>query len=69
MIMKPTTTPGNASGNVNMETKRVLPRNSLRVRKTPTMPEMASVTRVTPADRRMVYMSVSRYLGVVMAAR
>ena len=52
--MNPTTTPGNASGKVSMDTSRLLPGKSLRVRNTPVTPEMASVTRVTPAESRIV---------------
>jgi hypothetical protein len=58
--MKPITTPGNASGNVRIATRRLRPVNCARARKTPLMTQITSVTAVTPAAKAAVRNSVDR---------
>ena len=68
MTMNPTTTPGNASGNVISEIRIFRPKNRLRSRKRPDTTEITSVAMVTLADNRTVAIKLSRYRGVVRKA-
>ncbi len=52
--MKPTTTPGKASGSVSSEISRPRPGKRLRCRNIPATSEIARVATLTPADRATV---------------
>src|SRR5450830_519818 len=54
MTMKPTTTPGNASGNVSIASSSGLPGKRLRCKNKPTKDEIASVATVTTPNRRSI---------------
>jgi hypothetical protein len=58
--MNPTTTPGNASGNVSMATSSAWPGNRLRCRNSPAIVAMRSVAAVVAAASTTVLISVAR---------
>ena len=58
--MKPTTTPGNASGNVSIATSSEWPGNRFRCRNNPAIVAMMSVTAVVAAASTTVLISVAR---------
>jgi hypothetical protein len=60
MTMKPTTTPGKASGSVSTESRVSRPKKRLRSRKTPAIPAMTSVAAVTATESAIVDSSASR---------
>ena len=68
MTMKPTTTPGKASGKVSIAISRLRPRNVLRSRNTPAMVATASVSSVTPAASRSVESRLRKYRGSLTMA-
>ena len=52
--MKPTTTPGKASGKVSVAKRKLRPKKRLRCRNMPAMTEMTMVASVTVAESKMV---------------
>ena len=58
--MKPITTPGNASGKVSSAVSTSRPAKRLRVRNTPAMPEITSVTAVVAAASTTVETRLDR---------
>jgi hypothetical protein len=60
MIMKPTTTPGNANGKVSSATSTARPGNAWRWRNSPATVAIASVAAVVAAASSTVLMSVPR---------
>ena len=66
--MKPTTTPGKASGKVSIAVRKVRPGKRLRERNRPAMPEITSVATVTAPESTSVETRLRKYRGCVSTA-
>jgi hypothetical protein len=66
--MKPTTTPGKASGKVRSAVRKPRPGKRLRERNRPAKPEMTSVAKVTAAESSSVETRLRKYDGCVRTA-
>ncbi len=67
--MKPTTTPGKASGSVISDTRSPCPGKRLRCRKMPATSERASVASVTPSESATVDTRLLKYCALVTTAK
>src|SRR5476649_2142318 len=69
ITMNPTTTPGNASGNVSSATSNRLAGNSRRARNKPAIVDNPSVAAVTASDNAIVASKLCRYRALVRTSR